>query len=79
MDALGFHLDMWGLVASFLWGSVGFILMVYGKKAQRAPQLFGGLALVIISYFLADSALWMSLVSIAILFGIYYWSKQSDQ
>ena len=78
MDVLGFHISLWAIVASFIWGSVGFLYFIYGKKTQRAPQLFGGIALVAISYFMADSALWMSLVAVGILVGVYYWSRQSD-
>jgi len=34
--------------------------------------------LIGISYFLAGSALWMSLAAVGILVGIYYWSRQED-
>jgi hypothetical protein len=31
-----------------------------------------------ISYFLADSAVWMSLAGVGLLIGIYFWSRQVD-
>ena len=49
---------------------------IYGKKQSSAPALFGGIGLVAISIFLADSALWMSLAGIAIVAGVFYWSRR---
>ena len=68
--------DMGGLIASVIWGALGAGYWIYGKKQSSAPALFGGMALVAISIFLADSALWMSLAGVAILFGVHYWSRR---
>jgi hypothetical protein len=63
------------LVASLIWGSVGLGLFIYGKKQQSMVPLFGGLLLMGITYFI-DSALYMSLVAIALLAGVYWLKKQ---
>jgi hypothetical protein len=77
-DLSSFHLDAGGLIASLFWGGIGLGFFVYGKKQRSAPPLFGGIALLGISYFLADSAFWMSLAGAGILIGIYYWSRRGD-
>ena len=63
------------LVASLIWGSVGVGFFIYGKKQMSIPALFGGIALIAISYFI-ESALWMNLVAVAILAGIYLLAKR---
>jgi len=60
------------------WGGIGSGFLVYAWKQRSVPPLIGGIALIGISYFLADSALWMSLAGVGILAGIYYWSRNSD-
>jgi hypothetical protein len=59
------------LVASLIWGSIGMSFFVYGKKQQQWIPCLGGVALVAVSYFATDSALWMSLISVGIIMGIY--------
>jgi hypothetical protein len=49
------------LIASLIWGSVGLGFAVYGKRQGAPVPLFGGIALVALSYFL-NSALSMCLV-----------------
>jgi CHASE2 domain-containing sensor protein len=75
MDLSSFHLDVGGLMASLFWGGIGAGFLVYARKQRSIPPLVGGVALIGISYFLADSALWMSLAGAGILIGIYYWSR----
>jgi hypothetical protein len=65
------------LIASLIWGSIGFGFSIYGKKQRSAPALFGGIALMAISYFIA-SALWMSVTAVAIIAVIWYWSRYAD-
>lgn len=55
------------LIASLIWGSLGTGFFIYGKKQQEWVSCFGGLALVMVSYFAADSALWMSIISVGII------------
>ena len=65
------NLDANSLIASLLWGSVGSGFFLYGKKQGEPVPLFGGLALVAISYFI-ESALIMSLVGAALVAGIFW-------
>ncbi len=65
------------LLVSVLWGAVGSGFWIYGKKQRTAPPLFGGAALVAITFFIT-SAIWLSVASIAIIIGIYFWSRNSD-
>ena len=61
-------LDMNSLLASSIWGSIGIGFFIYGKKCGVSPALIGGLAILGVSYFVA-SALFMSLISIALIAG----------
>jgi len=63
------------LFASLIWGSVGVGLFIYGKKQQSMIPLFGGIAMIAVSY-LISSALYMSLVSTGILGAIYFLHRQ---
>jgi hypothetical protein len=54
------------LIASLIWGSVGFGFFIYGKKQQEWVVLCGGIAVMAISYFIS-SALYMSLVAIILV------------
>jgi hypothetical protein len=58
------------LIASLVWGSVGSGFAAYGWKQKKMLPLFGGLALIGVSYFIS-SALAMSLVSLALIALIY--------
>ncbi len=65
------------MVASLIWGSVGGGYFLYGKKQMSSPAMAGGAAIIVVSYFV-ESALWMSLASIGIMGGIYWWSRHAD-
>lgn len=62
------------LFASLIWGSIGAGYCIYGKKQRSAPAWVGGIALVGISY-LISSAIWMSVAAVAIIVGIWFWSR----
>lgn len=62
------------LFASLIWGSIGFGFFVYGKKRHATWCLFGGVALMAISYFI-ESALYMSLAGAGILLLIFWMEK----
>ena len=62
------------LFASLLWGSVGLGFAIYGKKQGATVPLFGGVALMAVSYFIS-SALYMSLVCIGLLAAIIWLRK----
>jgi hypothetical protein len=68
-----------GLIASVIWGGLGMGFFVYGRKQRSAPALLGGIALMGISFFMANSALWMSLAGAGILVGVYYWSRRGEE
>jgi len=59
------------LFVSLIVGSVGFVLLVYGKKQQRLPQVFAGLALMIYPYFV-DGWLAMAGVGAAICVALWW-------
>lgn len=63
------------LLASLIWGSVGVGYFIYGKKQQEIVPLFGGLAMIAVSYFVS-SALLMSLISIALMVGVYVFLRR---
>jgi hypothetical protein len=62
------------LFASLFWGSIGVGYWVYAKKQRSVPALIGGIGLVAVSYLIA-SPVWMSIASVAIMVGIWYWSR----
>jgi len=63
------------LAASVIWGAIGSGFAIYGWKQKAMIPLFGGIAIVAGSYFFADSALIMSLFSIASIAAII-WLKR---
>jgi hypothetical protein len=63
------------LLASVFWGGIAGGFLVYGWKQKVMIPFLVGLALTCVSYFLLDSALWMSVASVAILAG-FVWSKK---
>jgi|HubBroStandDraft_1064217.scaffolds.fasta_scaffold1151399_1 hypothetical protein len=62
------------LLVSLLWGSIGVGFSIYGKKQRFAPAWIGGIALIGITYFIRD-VIWMSVAAVAILAGIWFWSR----
>lgn len=68
-------LDAKFLFASLLWGSIGFGYFIYGKKQQEMAPLIGGLAMIAVSY-LVGSTLIMSLISMALMAGVYLCLKR---
>jgi hypothetical protein len=71
-------MDNWGnyntLFASLFWGSIGLGFSIYGKKQGAMVPLFGGVALMAVSYFIS-SALYMSLVCGGLLAAIIWLRK----
>ena len=63
------------LFASLWWGSIGFGLFIYGKKQGALIPLVGGIALMFVSY-LISNWLWMSLVSVGLILGVWVLSKR---
>ena len=58
------------LAVAFLASSVGFVMLVYGRRQHRPLQLAGGLALLIFPFLVRD-ALWLGLLAAAICIGVW--------
>ena len=56
--------DPSSVLASLLVSSIGFVLVVYGKKMARIPQLTVGLVLTVFPYFVSG-AVWILLLGTA--------------
>jgi len=63
------------LFASLLWGSIGVGYWIYGKKQREMMPMIGGAVMVGLSYFVS-SWLLMSLLSIALMFAVYFLMKR---
>jgi hypothetical protein len=59
-------------ITGFLVSGVGFVLLSYGRKLQRPPQLVSGLVLLILPY-LVPSILWMLVATACVLALMYIW------
>jgi len=64
------NLDPLWLFLSLIPSGIGFVLLVYGKKQERWPQLGAGLALMVYPYF-ADTV--TTLVAIGLVIGVALW------
>ena len=58
------------LLLSLVTGGVGFVLLVYGKKQGRWPQLVAGLAYMVYPYFV-ETALTMVVVGVVLAVGLW--------
>ena len=63
------------LIASMVWGSIGFGYLIYGWKQKTAMPLIGGALMTAASFFIV-SALYMSLACIAVMAAVYWLAKQ---
>jgi hypothetical protein len=45
------------MIGGFLFGSIGFVAFIYGKRMNLWKIMFGGLALMIFPYFVADTVI----------------------
>jgi hypothetical protein len=63
-------LDPAWLFLSLIPSGIGFVLLVYGKKQQRVPQLVAGLLLTVYPYFAASLT---SLVGVGAAIGVGLW------
>ena len=69
------NLDSNYLLAQCLWGGIASGYFVYGWKQKSPPAFAGGAALMGVCYFI-ESPLLMSLASVAVMVGVYYWAKR---
>jgi hypothetical protein len=63
-------LDANTLFLSLITGGIGLVLVVYGKKQQRWPQLAAGVALMVYPYLVSDLT-WSIVIGAGILFGLW--------
>jgi hypothetical protein len=70
------NLDPGSIVASFLIGTVGLGLFLYGKKQRRGPQLAVGLALMGFPYFVPSA--WVMVGIAAGLIGLLWVAVKRD-
>ena len=70
-------MDSATLFASLLWGSIGLGFAIYGRKQGVSVYWIGGLALILISYFIS-SAGFMSLAAIGILAAMFALKNRFD-
>lgn len=54
-------------IASMLIGAIGFGLFLYGKKAERLPQLVTGLTLMVFPYFVPGLVLMIGIAAAALV------------
>ena len=76
MDLKNLHLNLNAsfLFASIVWGAVGFGFSLYGWREKDMIPLFGGIAMMVASYFVG-SALFMSLACIALIVAVVWLKK----
>lgn len=50
-----FDLSAANLIGNLLFSSIGFVAFIYGKRLNLWKPMFGGLALMVIPYFIGDT------------------------
>lgn len=65
-------------IAGFLVSCVGFVLLSYGRKLKRPPQLLSGLILLVVPYFVPNVA-WLLGASALTLFLTWVWLMKENQ
>ncbi len=58
------------LFLSLVVGGIGFVLVVYGRKQERWPQMVAGLAFMVYPYFVNSAA---ALVGVGAALGFALW------
>jgi len=51
---MSMDLDAGSLVASMVVSSIGFVLLVYGRRMKRIPHVLTGIVLLVFPYFVAS-------------------------
>ena len=59
------------IIAWTIFGSIGFIAFIYGKKQEEFKPLLFGIALMGYAYFFS-STLWLYVVGIGLCLGLYF-------
>ena len=63
---ISMNVDANSLLAGMLVSSIGFVLLVYGRRMGRPTQLIAGIVLLVFPYFVA-SALWILAIGAVLL------------
>lgn len=63
------------LFTALCWSAIGFGFFIYGKKQQRPIPMVGGILMMASSYF-AHAPITLSMIGIAIIFGMYVLNKR---
>ena len=64
-------LDPTWLFLSLITGGIGFVLLVYGRKQRRWPQMVAGLLFMVYPYF-ATGVGSMITIGVVLLVGLWY-------
>jgi len=70
-------LDEHFMFASMIWSAVAGGYLLYARRQRETTPFIGGMVMMAVS-FLIVSWFWMSLVCIALIFGIYFQMKRGD-
>ena len=62
--------ELHNLIAGFLFGSIGFVAFVYGKRQDAWTPMFLGMALMAFPY-LVTSTVWIYVVGIALVAALF--------
>jgi len=65
------------LFASLIWGSVGMVYFIYGKKQRALIPAIGGIAMIAVSC-VVPNWLWMSLTCIGLMVGVWWLVRRGD-
>lgn len=74
MESAAAGFSIWGMVGGFLFGSVGFVAFMYGKKNSIAQPMILGIALIAYPYFVRDTIM-VYVVGAALCAGLYFWRE----
>ncbi len=66
--------SIWGLVAGILFGSIGFVAFVYGKKNSEFRPMFIGIALMAYPYFFRGTII-LFLVGVGLTAALYFFRE----
>jgi hypothetical protein len=76
-QSLSFNLNSSYLFASIFWSGIGGGYWVYAKRQRSVPALICGIGLIAVSFAITSWIL-MSLASIAIMVGTYFWMRADN-
>lgn len=67
-------LSLANIIAWMIFGAVGFVAFVYGKKMGSFKPMVIGLVLMVYSYFVTQT-LWLYIVGAGLCVGLYFWRE----